>query len=177
MEKKYLSIIVFVIIIFELIVLIYVSPRKDIPRDYFTEYILSKICLNTKDLFEAPKRALVAKYILSDRCDERLIMYYADLVPKPNKEYIVCLGSLCPQVYDDYYLAEEVDGVSVFLPYGLKIEMIRDLFTSINLVKEYKSYNRVYKVCRRPQVTGGDRKLLDIIKEIGLLFQNTFWRK
>ncbi len=104
------------VILMELLSFFYVFPRQISVRAAAFEDFWSRVCLNSTDLFEATRRSKKIRpsfYLM----DDRVSMYYADLAPQTNKNYIMFFETV-PSEKLSQYNEETVDEQKVFLPEG-----------------------------------------------------------
>lgn len=124
-----IKIITGLVIAFELLSLYYVYPKRDTIRANSFEFLLSRVCINSSDLFEANKRCelFVAR---TREMDERKIMYYADLIPEHNKKYLIYFEPF-PFELKRYYRPTVEDGTIIYLLKGLTWRKFREMFCFI----------------------------------------------
>lgn len=91
------------VVICGLLSLCYVLPKTGSPRAVFFENVWSRFCANSNNLFEVVPRFFKIRRALY-LMDDRVSMYYADLMPKPNKKYLMYLETLPPQMSEQYEL-------------------------------------------------------------------------
>jgi hypothetical protein len=105
------------VVLMELLCLFYVFPRQISVRAAAFENFWSKLCLNSTDLFEATRRGIKVRpsfYLI----DDRVSMYYADLAPKADKNYIMYFETVPSEKFLRYN-SEIINGQKVYLPKGV----------------------------------------------------------
>lgn len=109
--------IVWVVILFEVLCMAYISPQKGVPKQDLIGNELSKICLNATDLFQAYERAdfLLEKGGLFSAVLN--VMFYADIKPRAHKEYTVYFEPL----------PEDMNAFSLLNPGGKIKIYVKDL--------------------------------------------------
>jgi hypothetical protein len=120
------KIITWLVIILEISTLYYIYPKIHSFRIEPLRQVLSRICINTTNLFEANKRCRVFRNQPWD-LDERFVMYYADLVQKQDKKYLIYLGEV-PIGLSEYYHSEVVNNENLYLIRSLSWQRYSELF-------------------------------------------------
>jgi hypothetical protein len=146
MEIAYKRLVTGLVIVLELLSLYYVFPKTVSPRAASFEGILSRVCLNSENLFEANKRCAIIRAKLWG-IDERVFMYYADRTPQKNKEYLICFGA--PPSQQNFRYDPTVEfGEKVYLPRGLTWDVLIEQLDFA--VEDYTRGDPAYVVRREP---------------------------
>lgn len=139
------NIILASVILLELLSLIYVFPKKGIPKVDLIGQELSKICLNTDDLFQAYKRSefLVEEKGLNSAALN--IMFYADCQPKANKEYLVYFEPL-PLKLRNLYYCDLGERIKIYIKNGFDFNRFKQIVN--NLEELYDNTDECYDIGR-----------------------------
>lgn len=133
MEISHKKTILGLVILMELVSLWYVFPKMDSPRATRFTSLWSKMCVNSEDLFEANSRFFKIRpslYVM----DDRVSMYYADLTPQPNKNYLIYFDTT-PSSVSHHYDVEIENGQKIYMLKGLTWRRFID--DHLNVMEEY----------------------------------------
>ena len=129
----------------ELLAVFYFLPRKGSGRAFSFEKALSAVCLNAEDLFTAQKRCLLLKQWFFN-VDERVLMYYVDIMPKKNKRYDIRFNPV-PVDLEPFYDLYTMNGEKVYVLKGLPWDQLKEKYSSV--LKEYYQGPETYVVYKR----------------------------
>jgi len=158
-DIKWRNLFTLAVILLEILTIVWLYPKQETSQALTFRKNLSKVCINTNDLFEAAKVSVRFNQLMNfyggTGFDSRLTMYYANLNPKYGETCAVFLGRLPPWATQKEYklldLPSELGSISV----GRKREKVYfkgDQESFSNLIREagedYYAGNKPYIIER-----------------------------
>ena len=126
MEMNYKKFISCLIIILEIGCVWYLYPKERLLAAFDLEQLMSYICLDTKDMVVAHRRATELDY-KDIGIGAYVMVYYADLLPKPGKDYLIRFGPLSSERRENYLL-EANPAIKFYIKNDYSWENIRAIF-------------------------------------------------
>jgi len=145
MEKVRRTLIFCIVILMELLCIYYIYPKNELPKNDPMGRKLSRICLNSNNLFVAYKRAELLHSIVGLNVGILNIMFYADKDSDPAKEYILHFSPL-PEGLARFYDLDNQCGSEVFIRNDINFNEYKD--TVNELVEDYERADKTFAIGR-----------------------------